>query len=66
MGERFLPARKGGEVRGLESIKLSAVASSADLKQRWWVPAPLPAPSSPYSPHLRAGVEMRLSPYLAI
>jgi hypothetical protein len=51
MGEKSLPARKGGEVRGSESIKFRAVA----LKQRQWE---LPPPGSyvaVLSPSLRSG-----------
>ena len=38
MGEKSLPARKGREVRGDESIKLRADASTL----HWWERAPLP------------------------
>ena len=53
MGEKSLPARKGREVRGLDSIKLRAVASTRTRGyQRWWVRAPLPPTCrSEYSPH---------------
>jgi hypothetical protein len=40
MGERSLPARQGGEVRGLETLQVECGRVSG--KQRGWEPAPLP------------------------
>jgi hypothetical protein len=52
MGEKSLPARKGREVRGLESIKLRAVAAQATWVGRCPPPRLL---RRRYSPTLSGG-----------